>query len=188
MERILSDFRYRRKGMLIRCGVCAVVLWAAAWIPLAFSEHWAEWIRFLWIAAASLLSAVVAALLVKSFIDTMVTAPRRLKRQLDSLPENELEEVISAYPNAKSLGERWFLPEHILFYTNRRAIIVRYDAIKRISPEKDGDLRLGTSVGDIVMPVRNGESAAIIYAILHGKMEPKAEAGDEINIRATERT
>lgn len=165
--------------MLIRCGICAVVLWAAAWIPLAFSESWAEWARHLWTGGAAALSVVVAALLVKSFIETMVTAPRRLKRQLNALPENELEEVISAYPSAKSLGERWFLPEHILFYTNRRAIIVRYDAIKRISPEKDGDLRLGTSVGDIVMPVRSGECAAIIYAVLHGKMEPKPESGDE---------
>lgn len=180
MERILSDFRHRRRGMLVRCVLCAVILWAAAWIPFLFSGGWAEWLRYVWAAAAAILSAVVAVLLLKSFIDTLVTAPQRLRKQLDSLPESEREAVISAYPDSKSLGERWFLPEHILFYTNRRAIIVRYDAIKKISPDKDGDLRLGTSSGDIVMPVRAGENAAIIYALLHGRNpELKAEFGKE---------
>ena len=176
MERILSDLRHRRTGMLVRCVIYAAVIGAGAWIPFIFSGSWAEWLRYVWAGAASLLSAMTAVLLVKAFIDALITAPCRLKAQLEALPENELEEVISSYPDAKSLGERWFLPQHILFYTNRRAVIIRYDAIKTVSPDKNGDLRLGTSCGDIVMPVKAGENAAIIYAVLHGKnKELKAE-------------
>lgn len=166
--------------MLVRCVICAVVLWAAAWVPMLFSAGWADWLRFGWTAAAALLSAVVAVLLIKAFVETLVTAPRKFRAQLTALPEGELQEVIAAYPDAKSLGERWFLPEHILFYTYRRAIIVRYDAIKTVTPDKNEDLRLGTSSGDIVMPVRAGESAAVIYALLHGRNpELKAEFGKE---------
>lgn len=175
MERILSDFRHRRTGMLVRCVIIAVVLAAAAWIPLLFSGSWAEWLRYVWTAVAAAVSTVVVILLIKAFAETLIIAPKKLAAQLSALPEQERADIIAAYPQAKTLGERWFLPDHILFYTNRRAVILRYDAIKTISPQGD-DLRLGTSAGDIIMPVKSGESSAIIYAVLHGKYpEMKAE-------------
>ena len=168
MERILSDFRRHRAGMLIICTVIAVGFSAAVWIPLIFSGGWAEWFRYVWIAGAAVITAVLVSLLVKAFAEMLYFAPKKLAAQVSALPEQEREAVIAAYPEAKSLGERWFLPEHILFYTNRRAMILRYDAIKTVSPQ-DGDLRLGTTTGDIIMPVKSGENAAIIYALLHSR-------------------
>ena len=168
MERILSDFRRHRAGMLVICTAIAVGFSAAGWIPLLFSDGWADWFRIVWIWAAAVLSAAMLTLLFKAFLDMLYLAPKKLAAQLSVMPQQEREEVVAAYPEAKSLGERWFLPEHILFYTHRRAIILRYDAIKTVSPQ-NGDLRLGTTTGDIIMPVKSGENAAIIYALLHSR-------------------
>lgn len=168
MERILSDFRRRRAGMLIICTIIAVGFTVAVWIPLIFSRGWADWFRTAWIWGAAVISAAMASLLVKAYAEMLYFAPKKLAAQISTLPEQEREAVIYAYPEAKNLGERWFLPEHILFYTNRRAMILRYDAIKTVSPQ-NGDLRLGTSSGDIIMPVKSGENAAIIYALLHSR-------------------
>lgn len=191
MERILSDFRRRRCGMLLRCVICAVVIFAIAWVPLAFSGEWAEWIRIVWLVAAAAVSLVAAVLLLRAFTEILCVATSRLKCQLDSLPESEKNEIIAAYPTAKTLGERWFLPEHILFYTYRRAVIFRYDEIMTISPGKNGDLLLTTSHGDITMPVRNGENGGMIYAVLRSRNpDIRAEFGgtSEEAGKVTERT
>ena len=90
--------------------------------------------------------------------------------------EAEREGVISAYPSAKALGERWFMPEHILFYTARRALLLRYDAIKMITLKNDGDLLLVTSSGDITMPVKPRENAGVLYAVLRSK-NPEIKPG-----------
>lgn len=169
MEQILSDFRRSRKKLLINFTVCAAAVWLIAWIPMIFSENWLTWVKVAWICIAAVLSAAAAFLYGRCLLETLFLVPQRLERQLKALPPDEYEQVISSYPNAKSLGERWFLPEHILFYTNRRVFVLRYDAIIRIVSLKDGDLRLCTSAGDIVMPVRAGENAAMIYALLHGR-------------------
>ncbi|MGN1341561.1 MAG: hypothetical protein ACI4WS_14840 [Oscillospiraceae bacterium] len=168
MERILSDFRRHRAGMLLICTVIAVGFTAGAWLILLLSDVWADWLKTVWTWAAAVLSAAMALLLAKAFWEMLHLAPKKLAAQLSAMPEQEREAVISAYPEAKTLGERWFLPEHILFYTARRAVILRYDAIKTVSPQ-NGDLRLGTTTGDIVMPVKAGENAAIIYALLHSR-------------------
>lgn len=155
----------------------AAGLSAAGWIPLIFSGSWAEWLKFVWTAAAAALSTFMSVLLIKAFIETLYLAPKKLAAQLSAMPEQERAGVIAAYPGAKQLGERWFMPEHILFYTRRRAIILRYDAIKTVSPQ-DGDLRLGSSAGDITMPVKSGENAGIIYAVLRSRNpELKADFG-----------
>lgn len=154
--------------MLAICAAIAAVLSAAGWIPLIFSGSWADWLKFVWTAAAAALSAFMAVLLIKALIETLYLAPKKLAAQLSAMPEQERAGVIAAYPGAKQLGERWFLPEHILFYTRRRAIILRYDAIKTVSPQ-DGDLRLGSSSGDIIMPVKSGENAGIIFALLRSR-------------------
>ncbi|CCY20103.1 unknown [Eubacterium sp. CAG:786] len=81
------------------------------------------------------------------------------------------------------------MPEHLLFYTYRRAVILRYDAIKTISLKKDGDLLLETSSGDFTMPVRSGENGGIIFAVLRGKNpEIKQGTGEEAPQKETERT
>ena len=154
--------------MLAACAGIAAGLSAACWIPLIFSGSWTEWLKFIWTAAAAALSTFMAVLLIKAFIETLYLAPKKLAAQLSAMPEQERAGVIAAYPEAKQLGERWFMPEHILFYTQRRAIILRYDAIKTVSPQ-DGDLRLGSSAGDIVMPVKSGENAGIIFALLRSR-------------------
>ncbi len=191
MERILSDFVRRRRGMLIKCVIISAAMWAAAWIPMIFSGGWSEWLRWVWGIAAAVLSAAVAVLLIRAFAEITGVAPSRLRSQLSAIPEKERSEIFEAYPNAKSLGERWFLPEHILFYTNRRAVILRYDAIKTVSPKKDGDLLLVTSQGDITMPVKDGENGGIIYAVLRSRNpDIKSDFGDaEKNTeKETERT
>ena len=127
MKQILSDFIRRRTGMLIKCALIAVGFAAAAWIPLMFSGGWADWFRLVWTIGAVVVSAAVASLLVKAFVDIFGVARCRLEEQLSNMPEAEREGVISAYPSAKALGERWFMPEHILFYTARRALLLRYD-------------------------------------------------------------
>lgn len=136
MKQILSDFIRRRTGMLIKCALIAMGFAAAAWIPLMFSGGWADWFRVVWTIGAVVVSAAVASLLVKAFVDIFGVARCRLEEQLSNMPEAEREGVISAYPSAKVLGERWFMPEHILFYTARRALLLRYDAIKNDNPEK----------------------------------------------------
>ena len=169
MNQILSDFIRRRTGMLIICTAIAVGFSAVAWIPLMFSGSWAEWFRILWTIGAIVVTAVVVSLLVKAFVDIFGVARCRLRDQLGSMPEPERNGIIKAYPTAKTLGERWFLPEHILFYTSRRALILRYDAIKMITLKKDGDLLIVTSSGDITMPVKSGENAGVLYAVLRSK-------------------
>lgn len=123
-----------------------------------------------------MVSAAVASLLVKAFVDIFGVARCRLEEQLSNMPEAEREGVISAYPSAKALGERWFMPEHILFYTARRALLLRYDAIKMITLKNDGDLLLVTSSGDITMPVKPRENAGVLYAVLRSK-NPEIKPG-----------
>lgn len=189
MERILSDFVKRRSGVLVKCVIISVVFFAAAWVPVIFSGDWAEWLRIVWLIGAAALSLVVAVLLVRVFVEILGVAPSRLRVQLEALPQEERSRVVSEYPGAKSLGERWFLPEHLLFYTYRRAVILRYDAIKVISLKKDGDLLLETSAGDFTMPVRRGENGGIIFAVLRGKNpDIKQGNGAESSSKETERT
>lgn len=191
MERILSDFRRRRSGLLVRCVLCAAAICAGAWIPLAFSGEWAEWLRTVWLIAAIAVTAVVGVLLVRVFAEIFGVAVSRLRKQLNDLPQEERDGIITEYPRAKTLGERWFLPEHILFYTYRRAMIFRYDEIKTISPKKDGDLLLTTSHGDVTMPVRRGENGGMIYAVLRSRNpDIRADFGNtsQNSGKVTERT
>lgn len=188
MKQILSDFIRRRTGMLIICTAIAVGFSAAAWVPLIFSGSWADWFRILWTIGAVVVTAAVVSLLVKAFVDIFGVARCRLREQLGNMPESERNGIITAYPTAKTLGERWFLPEHILFYTSRRALILRYDAIKMITLKKDGDLLLVTSSGDITMTVKSGENAGVLYAVIRSK-NPKIKPGEQINgTKETERT
>lgn len=168
MQSILSDFRRHRVGMLIYCTVIALALPAAAWIPLCFSEGWASLLRYFWLAGASVVSVGCLVLLIKAFIDILVIAPKKLAEQIEALPKEERDEVLAEYPKAKTLGERWFLPRHILFYSGRKAYILHYSDIQTISADLDG-LKLGTPAGEIVMPVKRGENAAILYAVLHSR-------------------
>ena len=191
MKQILSDFIRRRTKMLIICAVITLGFSAAAWVPLMFSGGWADWFRTLWTIAAAVVTALVVSLLVKAFVDIFGVARCRLMEQLGSMPEAEREGIISAYPSSKTLGERWFLPEHILFYTSRRALILRYDAIKIVTLKKDGDLLLVTSSGDITMPVKPGENAGVIYAVLRSKnpeIKPGKSDKTENDTNETERT
>lgn len=183
MERILSDFRRSRSGMLLWCVIITVVICAAAWLPLLFSGSWTEWVVWAWAIVAAAMSLTCVVLLIKAFIEILATAPRKLKSQLLALPEEERSEILREYPAAKTLGERWFMPAHILFYTNRRALVLRYDAIKTVVQKKNGDLLLATSSGDITMPVKAGENAGIIFAVLRSR-NPEIKAGG----KETERT
>lgn len=183
MERILSDFRRGRSGMLLWCVIITVVICTAAWLPLLFSGSWTEWVVWAWAIVAAALSLTCVVLLIKAFVEILATAPRKLKSQLLALPEEERSEILREYPAAKTLGERWFMPAHILFYTNRRALVLRYDAIKTVVQKKNGDLLLATSSGDITMPVKAGENAGIIFAVLRSR-NPEIKAGG----KETERT
>ena len=75
MKQILSDFIRRRTGMLIKCALIAVGFAAAAWIPLMFSGGWADWFRLVWTIGAVVVSAAVASLLVKAFVDIFGVVP-----------------------------------------------------------------------------------------------------------------
>lgn len=183
MERILSDFRRGRSGMLLWCVIITVVICAAAWLPLLFSGSWTEWVVWAWAIVAAAMSLTCVVLLIKAFVEILATAPRKLKSQLLALPDEERSEILREYPAAKTLGERWFMPAHILFYTNRRALVLRYDAIKTVVQKKNGDLLLATSSGDITMPVKAGENAGIIFAVLRSR-NPEIKAGG----KETERT
>ena len=81
MKQILSDFIRRRTGMLIKCALIAVGFAAAAWIPLMFSGGWADWFRLVWTIGAVVVSAAVASLLVKAFVDIFGVARCRLEEQ-----------------------------------------------------------------------------------------------------------
>lgn len=169
MERIISDFKRRRRGFLVRCVISAVAVWCVGWIPLAFSGGWVDWLRVVWIIVAAAASVGAGGLLVRAFVDILGVAVSWLRKQLNELPPDELRKVIDEYPDAKALGERWFMTEHILFYTSRRALIFRYDDIKSVILKKDGDLLLTTSHGDETMPVLKGENAGIIFAVLKSR-------------------
>lgn len=188
MERILSDLRRRRVGMLVKCTIIAAVF-CAVWVLELFNSGWAEWLRWVCLAFEWIVTVGVILLLIKAFVETLIIAPRKLRAQLLAMPEEEREGVISAYPDAKELGERWFMPEHILFYTSRRAVILRYDAIKVAALKKDGDLLLATSSGDVTMPVKPGENAGVLYALLRSR-NPEIKSGNSAGTdeKETERT
>lgn len=154
--------------MLICCTAIALGLPAAAWIPLFFSDGWAKILRYFWLAGASAVSVGCLVLLIKAYIEILVTAPKKLAAQIEALPKEERDEVLSEYPAAKTLGERWFLPRHILFYSGRRAYILHYSDIQTVSADVDG-LKLGTPSADVTMSVKRGENAAIVYAVLHSR-------------------
>ena len=70
-------------------------------------------------------------------------------------------------------------------------MIFRYDEIKTVSPDKNGDLLLTTSHGDITMPVRNGENGGMIFAVLRSRNpDIRAQFGNtsEKSGKQTERT
>lgn len=103
MKQILSDFIRRRTGMLIKCALIAVGFAAAAWIPLMFSGGWADWFRLVWTIGAVVVSAAVASLLVKAFVDIFGVARCRLEEQLSNMPEANAKAL---YPPTVGKGPR----------------------------------------------------------------------------------
>ena len=100
MKQILSDFIRRRTGMLIKCALIAAGFAAAVWIPLMFSGGWADWFRLVWTIGAVVVSAAVASLLVKAFVDIFGVARCRLEEDRKSTRLNSSHITRSRMPSS----------------------------------------------------------------------------------------
>ena len=110
----------------------------------------------------------MAALTLWSLFDVL-TAPMRFKKQLDRLPENASEEIVSGFESAPGLGKRWFSENYLLYFAKRRIQILRFDEM--LSADLKGNklfisMKNGKSVP---MPFGAAENPAVIVAALRSR-------------------
>lgn len=118
-------------------------------------------------------AAIVAAFLVglSCFLSfsVIVKEPARFKRYFGELPPNEREAVLAQYPKASKLGVGRFMKEYLIFYHERKIELLKFGEIKSVDDR--GRVLAIKCLDDreIFMPVRVGETSAIIMAVFRSE-------------------
>lgn len=143
------------------------------------------WISTLVVIGAFFLSGVilhgkmmVPAILAAAFLfglscflsfNILIKEPGRFKQYFNGLPDNVRERVIAQYPKASRLGQSRFMEEYLIFYNERRIVLLVFKEIMSVD-DRGRTLAIKNLDGtETFMPVRAGEMSAVIMAVLRSK-------------------
>ncbi|MBP1544080.1 MAG: hypothetical protein J6A16_08275 [Oscillospiraceae bacterium] len=111
-----------------------------------------------------------AAMLIYQCVSVYIIAPLHFRKQVASLSEEHAEELFSEYPDAKKAENHHYMSDMVLFYCNRRMIIVRYKDISAITTKrKDLLLYLNDSAKVTLMPCPVDGLCAVAFAYMRDK-------------------
>ncbi len=175
MKQILSDYYKHYSGIIIS-NCCLAVL-----IPVMCFFN-----GFSWAATSEkiILSLYILAeaLALWSLFERFFMVPRRLKKQLAAMPEEEHTEILAQYPKAKLVNKHRYMEKHFVFYFADKIYLLRYSDIKA-AQLKSPWLKLTVSgyKRPITMPFSDYGTNAVALAFLH-------EKNHDITIISPERT
>lgn len=180
MNKIYVDYLKLNRAPLIRTWIIAALeLVACACVWYSNGAHWASW-------TMTALSAFVIYIALYTTLEVTVFEKRRLQAALGGMPPDERESLLAQYEKARSLGNRKFLDEYVIYFCDARIFLLNCRDIR--SAELKG-YKLLLDIGKkkpLKMPFGVDENPAVLVAamrsrnpgisvILNGKVVEKME-------------
>lgn len=135
----------------------------AAFLTSGIAEH--ETLR--WTGLAVLLLAVI---LIARVISVYIIAPLKYMKQVQAFPEEQQEKLTKEYPNAKKVGQHRYLSELMIFFTQLRIFVVRYEDITGVSSKKrDLLLHIKDREAPLLLPCHANGVSPVVFAYLRSK-------------------
>lgn len=184
MKKIISDYRKTIWTLPLRWWIVTVIETAVYFFTGVFSRGGTS--RTLAIICTSVF--VLVSLYIT--LTVLFIAPRRFKKRLNALPENERNSVLKQYETSPTIGNRHFLDEYLIYFVGTNIVFPKFSEIR--SAELKG-FKLLLDIGEkkpLKMPFGADENPAILVAamrsrnpnisvILNGKIVEKMENGKE---------
>lgn len=122
-------------------------------------------------------TAFLGAITLWVLFDTL-TAPRRFKARILALPESERGAIENGVQNARRLGRRWFLEEHLIYFAKRRIRFFRFDELCSAELNR-GRLTVTLQSGEkYPFPYEADENPAVLVAVLRSRNSKLTAAVD----------
>lgn len=123
MKRILSDY-YKHYLNVIISNILLLVFITIMYVLNDFS------LENTWDKVIIVIYAIAFALGMWALIDSFITTPFRLKKQLAIMTENERNDILAQYPDAKCADGHRYMDKHFVFFSAHRIYLLRYADIK----------------------------------------------------------
>lgn len=135
----------------------------AAYLTSGAAEH--ELLR--WAGLAVLLLIVI---LIARVISVYALAPAKYMEQVQTLPEEQQEKLLSEYSSAKKVGQHRYLSELLIFFTQTSIFVVRYGDITGVSSKKrDLLLHIKDRETSLLLPCPANGVSPVVFAYLRSK-------------------
>lgn len=159
---VIKDFfRQQLTSMLGYTLTTAALI--AAYLTSGAIEH--ELLR--WTGLVVLLLVVM---LIARVISVYVIAPTKYMEQIQSLPQEQQKKLPREYPFAKKVGQHRYLGELLIFFTQTRIFVVRYEDITGVSSKKhDLLVRIKGREAPLLLPCHANGVSPVVYAYLRSK-------------------
>lgn len=129
MDRIIRDYYKAHISVPIRFAVVTAICIGAFFLTGIFSRDNTR-------AAGIAVSAFLVGVFLWAAVDVFFIAPHKFRSEMEKMPENDRERVISGYDKAAKIGARRFYKDgFLLFYSYRRIVLLRYDEIVSAEPK-----------------------------------------------------
>ncbi|MGN0686548.1 MAG: hypothetical protein ACI4KA_00410 [Oscillospiraceae bacterium] len=166
MKQILSDHRRQCRGMIVSSVGLAVLLPTHCVLNIINAGRWDSALGRLLV----ILAVFAEIMVLLTIADIFVFTPRKLKKHLNEMREEERNEILAEYPNAKCVDGHRYMENHFVFYSVEKLYLLRYSDVLAI--EKYG-ARLRLTVNGykkpITMPFTDYGTNAVALAFLRGK-------------------
>lgn len=163
MKQMLRDYFRAHFSIPIRYAFVTAVCIGAFFLTGIFSRDNTK-------IAGIVVSAFLAGVVVWAVVDIFLAAPRKFRKDMERLTDEEREEVISGYQTAPKLGaRRFYRDKYILFYSYRRIIVLKYGEIVSAEPKSSRGENIFIKLADgrtVLMPVLPNENSAVLMAAL----------------------
>ena len=161
MEKIISDYRKTHRGTLIKYWAMTVLMTLGLSMAVLGNKKL--------LIPAIAVSAYFVIISLFGTLEITVNEPARFRKKLEALPESDRNGIISQYEKSAKFRCKRFLDEYLLFYLNRKIMLVRFDEMQSAEP-KGFKLAIGLSGGRMtVLPLYPDENPAVIVAALRSK-------------------
>ena len=135
----------------------------AAYLTSGAAEH--EILRWAGIAVVLLIVILIARV-----ISVYALAPAKYTEQAQALPEKQQEKLLSEYSSAKKVGQHRYLSELMIFFTQTRIFVVRYEDITGVSSKKrDLLLHIKDRETPLLLPCHAKGVSPVVFAYLRSK-------------------
>lgn len=159
---VIKDFFRQQLAATIGYTMTTAAL-IAAYLTSGAAEH--ELLR--WTGLVVLLLVVM---LIARVISVYIMAPAKYMEQVQTLSKEQQETLPCEYPSAKKVGQHRYLGELLIFFTQTRIFVVRYEDITGVSSKKH-DLLLHIKGREIplLLPCHANGVSPVVYAFLRSK-------------------